>query len=190
MKRAITTLAGLAVILGSAVGYAEIPPILRPGTRPMWASLGMGGAINVKDSGSQFKLTQDFGYHFTSSFGGPSAGPAIAIVLQEGFGNNFISFEIGPRFVWDIPVVQNLGLYLSPSLTLGYAYAGTSVDCGPYVDCGGGASAFNLGLAFAAKLILADRGMVFFQPFGIDMGIRGEGVSVRYDLIFGGGVIF
>jgi hypothetical protein len=186
MKKTLITLASLAVLLGSGVAKAEIPPILRSGTHPMWASLGMGGAINVKDSGSQFKLTQDFGYHFS----GNAAGPAIAIILQEGFGNGFIVFEIGPRFVWDIPVVQNLGFYLSPSLTAGYAYAGTSADCGPYANCGGGASAFNLGIAFAGKLILADRGMVFFQPFGIDMGIRGEGVSVRYDLIFGGGVIF
>ena len=85
---------------------AAFPPLLREGTRPFWASGTMGVLAAVRDfeikasagpfgsaTGSvgaptQFGLYQTFGYHF---FGGAD-GPAIAVDLQEGFGDDTITF--------------------------------------------------------------------------------------------------
>ncbi len=178
-----------------SMSRAEIPPILRPGTHPMWASLAMGGGLGVSwstggvsggaSSASQFKLIEEFGYHFTSSFGGPAAGPAIAIDLQEGFGGDTSTvFESLPRFVWDIPIIQNLGLYLSPGLGIGFAR----------VFAGDGVNAATIQLTFDGKLILGERGFVFFRPFGLDIiasSVNSQSYTlVRWDLMFGGGVIF
>jgi hypothetical protein len=175
MRKAVVTLGGM-ILLYSTLAYAEIPPILRAGTHAMWASFGMGGAINVSNSSNQFKLSEEFGYHFF----GNASGPALALDLQEAFGNDFVTFEIGPKFMWDIALNPNLGVYLSPQIGIGYAY----------VNIGDGYSMFNLNFGFAGKMILGDRGYVFFQPIGFDLGIRGEGVAARYDLMFGGGAIF
>ena len=30
--------------------------------------------------------------------------------------------EVGPKFIWDIPIIRNLGLYLTPSAMIGYTY--------------------------------------------------------------------
>ena len=117
MRRAVLTTAALSLLLLSGVANAQ-PALLAPGTHPMWASLALGPAISVKDSGTQFKLIETFGYHLMGS----AAGPAIAFDMQEGFGNSFTSIELGPKFLWDIQPVHNLGLYLAPSLMIGYLY--------------------------------------------------------------------
>ena len=191
MMRAAITLASLLVFLASEPARAQIPPMLRSGTHPMWASMSMGPAINVKDSATQFKLIQTFGYHFQ----GNAAGPALAFDLQEAFGNGFTTIELGPKFVWDFPIVQSLGLYLSPSAMLGYAWAGTGGSCYTYYGqefCtgGGGGSAFDMQFGFEGKLIIGDRGLVFFRPFTLDVGIFDGVTMIRYDLMFGGGVTF
>jgi hypothetical protein len=196
MKRAVllsTIICGLFAM--ESMSRAEIPPLLRPGTHPMWASLAMGGGLGVSWSSggysggaggaSQFKLIEQFGYHLSSNFGGPAAGPAIAIDLQESFGGDTSTvIEILPRFVWDIPIIQNLGLYLSPSLGIGYAR----------IFGGDGVNAATIQLDFEGKLILGDRGFVFFRPFGLDImasSVNGNSYTlVRWDLMFGGGVIF
>jgi hypothetical protein len=184
MKRSVLSLFALTVLIGSALPAQAIPPILRPGTRPMWASGAFGPAINLSDAWGQFKLTQTFGYHFS----GTAAGPAIAIDLQESFGQHLTTFELVPNFVWDIAIVDGLGLYLSPSAGLGFVHVGA--------DGYSGSNGLTLQFGFAAKLILGDRGMVFFRPINIDilMGDSGGNVGwqtrARWDMLWGGGVIF
>jgi hypothetical protein len=119
MRRAVLTTAALSLLLLSGVANAQ-PALLAPGTHPMWASLALGPAISVKDSGTQFKLIETFGNHLMGS----AAGPAIAFDMQEALGNKF-SIELGPKFLWDIQPVHNLGLYLAPSFMIGYQYAGS-----------------------------------------------------------------
>lgn len=166
------------VLTTAHVSSAAVPPILREGTHPFWFGFGMGPAIALVNSPNQYLLTQTFGYHFM----GDASGPAIAVDVQEHvFGNLFV-FQLGGRFVWDIRIVPNLGFYLSPSVGLGYTFS----------------SAPNHGLtipfAFKAKLILGNRGFVFFQPFCMDLMTffrpQNEYVALQYDILFGGGVIF
>ncbi len=188
MRRAALAVAFFSVLL-SAVPAQAVPPILRPGTRPWWASLQMGGAILARPRVSevctpffgcvggagwldQFKLVEEIGYHFS----GNASGPAIAFDLQESF-NGPVFFEMGPKFVWDIPIIQDLGLYLSPSGMIGYAYIE------------GGTHKFDLQIGFEGKLMLADRAYVFFRPFTLDFLISDD-LILRYDIMFGGGVTF
>jgi hypothetical protein len=196
MKRALVMLAGLAV-LSSSSARAEIPPILRPGTHPWFGSLSLGVAGKLKDTPTQFKLVEAVGYHFSGNAG----GPAIVFELQESLsdeaGSTAYVVEIGPKFQWDIPIVQNLGLYLTPSVMLGYSRAGWS---GNNVFGFGGvpsSNGFTLQFGFEGRLILADRGLVFMRPFTIDVGGGqadcngcGFNTGVRWDFLMGGGVIF
>jgi len=177
MRRAVLTTAALSLLLLSGVANAQ-PALLAPGTHPMWASLALGPAISVKDSGTQFKLIETFGNHLMGS----AAGPAIAFDMQEGFGNSFTSIELGPKFLWDIQPVHNLGLYLAPSFMIGYQYAGSG---------GGwsGGSFFDMQIGFEGRLVLDNRWLVSFRPFTLDIGVASS-TSIRYDMMFGGGAIF
>ncbi len=155
------------------------PPLLRPGTRGMWASLGLGPAAELDKYSTQFKLTQTFGYHFSGS----ASGPALALELQESFGKGVLFLEVGPKFVWDIQLIDGIGFYLSPSAMAGFTHATN----------GGSLSGFTLQLGVEGKLVLGDRGMVFFRPICVDiLGLSHSGIQVgaRWDLIFGGGVTF
>jgi len=183
MKRIVLSLFALTLLAGAALPAHAIPPILRPGTRPMWASGGFGPGISLEGAwgyGSQFKLVQTFGYHFS----GTAVGPAIAIDLQESFGYGAVLFELVPNFVWDIQIIDGLGLYLSPGGGLGFAH----------VSAGRGFNGLSIQLTFKAKLMLGDRGMVFVQPFGLDiLGADygyGFDATVRWDMLLGGGVTF
>lgn len=186
MKRVALAMLTLLVVMATASVSSAIPPVLRSSTNPMWAAFKFGPAVDLKDAPTQFKLVQTFGYHFQ----GTGSGPAIAIDLQEGFGDHWTTFMIVPRFVYDIPIVSGLGLYLSPSGGFGFALG--SADCGDY-DCDM-AKGLTLQFAFEGKLSLADRALVFFRPFCIEItpwSWRDEWTtSVRYELLFGGGVTF
>jgi hypothetical protein len=189
MRRAAVAICSLVILAASGTASAQIPPILKPGTHPFWGALSLGPAIGLNHSaGVQFKLIETIGYHFM----GAAEGPAIAFDLQEAFGNSYTSIELGPKFVWDIQPLRNLGLYLSPSFMIGYAWAGAScsTDWWSGESCSGtSGSAFDMQIGFEAKLILADRALVFFRPMTIDILIR-DPTFVRWDLMFGGGAIF
>ncbi len=157
---------------------AEIPPILRRSTRRMWAGGGLGaGALLEGYGGSGFKLLQFFGFHFKKG----GHGPAIAVELAENFGGGSVAFQIVPQFQYDIPIVDGLGLYLTPIGGAGVVIAS-------------GGAAFDLQLGFEGKLTLGDRGYVFLRPLSFDILIGGYGgytgaVGV-YNFLLGGGVLF
>jgi len=207
MKRFAAALFTLFVVSSLAsVASAEIPPLLREATHKMWASGALGPLVGVRNGridvstgfGSveaeveppgQFGFYQTFGLHFS----GP-AGPAIAFDLQEGFGDDAITFIMMPKFVYDIRIVPGLGLYLSPMAGLGFALIAPD-DCPQGAECDSSKGA-TFQTAFEGKLILGDRGMVFFRPFQLEflfMDLPGADqmvTLVRYGLMFGGGVIF
>jgi hypothetical protein len=189
MRRYSLLLVGLTLMLTASSALAEVPPLLQQGTRPMWATLGLGGAFNLRGGGGHaFKLIETFGYHFS----GNGTGPAIGGDLQEAFGEGgFYNITIGPKFVWDFAIVQNLALFLSPSALLGYSYAGVGEVCN-FGQCvgGGGSHAFAMQFAFDAKLILGNRWLVFFRPFGLGFDINGDGTGIHWDMMFGGGATF
>jgi hypothetical protein len=188
---------GVFLGLGLWGGTLEVEArnILEDGTRPMEFTFGLGPAINVQNFATQFKMTQTFGYHFM----GNSSGPALGLSTQEAFGNGWFTFEVGPQFWWDIQPAQRVGFYITPFVQLGYALLSYS---DPRVQLGTSYAyhSFNINFGARAKFILADRWILFFQPFAINIYI-GENtyhawfnsqtfVAVRFDLQFAGGVTF
>ena len=194
MKRLLITLCIVAVALISGLASAQTPAVLRPGTHPFWGAFGLGPAIGVDNyTGTQFKLLQEFGYHFS----GTAEGPALAFDLQESFGDSVTMIQVGGKFIYDIQPVPDLGLYLGPSILMGLTHWSVSLPpctdiypgfCDQFQAPGG--NFFNIQIGFEGKLVLGDRGMVFFRPFTLDINANSDTTFVRYDLIFGGGVIF
>jgi glycine/D-amino acid oxidase-like deaminating enzyme len=141
-----------------------------------------GPSIGALDSITQFKLTEEVGYHF----GGGASGLALALSLQQAYGTDVVLFETGPRLLYDFQVGRALGLYISPSLLLGYA-----LQSSKYSDSEHGVT---VQLACDAKLTLADRAFVFFRPVGIDvLHLRWRGMGhtgVRYELLIGAGATY
>jgi hypothetical protein len=178
--RLLATSVGLAALFGLIAPAQAYPPMVQPSTRPMFATFGFGPSILIEPgSGTQFKITQAFGYHL---FGG-GEGPAIGAALEEAFGEGITRFQIGPKFWWDIQPAAGLGLYLAPTFKLGYMLA-TNGDSAHY---------FNFQFGFEVKMVLGNRGLVFFRPFTLDMGaggVDGARFGAGYDLMFGGGVTF
>ncbi len=195
MKTFKTGMLGLAVVmmLAGSPGRAsaEIPEILGEAEgRAFWASLAMGPAIGMYGVGTQFKLIQTFGWHFS----GGATGPALAFDISEAFAGGYFTLDMVPRFVWDIHIIEDLGLYLSPSGGLGFSYStfgacktttGGGVIC-PYSSW----VAFHATMAFDGKLILQNRWLVFFRPLGLDFYAHGNGTAMRFSVMFGGGAIF
>ena len=168
----------VATLLSGVRAEAEVPPTLRPGTRPMFFHFQIGPSIGLVKTSTQFMMTQEFGWHFN----GTSEGPAIGGAISESFGSGAVGFSITPKFWWDIQPLDTLGLYLTPYAQLGYLLFGAT---------GGGGTAhfFNIHFGFMMKLMLGDRGFVSFQPFSLDMG-AGDTFVMRYNLLFGGGATF
>jgi hypothetical protein len=203
MKRKIECLfLCLSLTLVASQARAQTSELVRPGTRAFWASLSVGPAMGIRDgqvsfwglsvdypTPDQFKLAQTFGYHFS----GTSAGPAIALDLQESFGDEHFIFEVLPRFLWDVELFDDLGVYLTPSFGFGYIH-GVANNCTG--DCT--ANGMTLQFCVAAKVILSDRFMVFLRPFGLDVtpinasywGIDSWITPIRYDMMFGAGATF
>jgi hypothetical protein len=166
--------------------------VVRPSTRPFVVSVGLGpslGIVGCSDSGcdsasrfNQFKLTQDFGYHFF----GEGEGPALGFSIEEAFGDNVLRIQPGLKFWWDIQAVEDVGFYIAPFIKAGYTYF--SVDLGPFGEFSD--HAFNPQAGLALHLALADRGQLVLRPVVIDMFINDDGVGVTYDIMAGGGVTF
>jgi hypothetical protein len=170
--------------------------ILAPGTRPAWATLGIGPTFglvysvdgNSRDGGgTAFRLNPQVGYHLD----GDSSGPAIAGDLHFVFGDVF-TFEAVARFYYDIPI-GHTGLYVAPNIGLGFAVS-TANTFGTSVTSPGLTIPFGVDL----RLILGNRGMLFIRPLGFDLpivftkvfGRSVTTVAFSYDLLFGGGVTF
>lgn len=186
MRRAMFFCFMFLMASASGSSYAAVPKVLRSGTRPFFATFSFGPAINVVDHVDQFKIIQDFGFHFS----GNSSGPALGASLAESFGRNWFTLQIGPKFWWDIQPIDGVGFYLAPMAQLGYALSTSSNPrSGPFNGLGRTEHFMNIQIGFEGKLILGDRGMVLFRIFTLDM-FAGESFAMRYDLMFGGGVTF
>jgi len=153
--------------------------MLDPGTRPAFATFALGPAIGVVDFPiTQFKLEQELGYHFSGDSSGPALGLSIGESFGGGFGSNFV-FQPGMKFWYDIQITD-MAIYIAPQARIGYVgYFGA-----------GDSHGFNFGFGAEGKVILGDRGVLFFRPFTLDMMANDFGFVMRYDLMFGGGVTF
>ena len=140
----------------------------------------IGPAINLDNMPTQFKMTQAFLWHFF----GTGEGPALGAAVEESVGHHSFTFQLGPRFRWDIQPVAGLGLYLSPLAQVGYAFNTWSTH--HFDDTN---HFFNFKFGFEPRLVLGDRGVIYWRVFTVDMFI-GDSVGVRWDMLFGGGVTF
>lgn len=202
------------------------PRVLREGTRPMAFLLGLGPSWGVGGSrwyygnpggygcadgfcngwggryGGSFKLTQEFMGHFS----GNASGPALGVIVNQTFTGPYFGFNIAPKFTYDIRVKQGLGLYISPSVSLGYGLVHYRPNYYGYY-AGANYSAANLQFGVAVKLILDDRWLVFAQVPNFDFLIGpgnyyyangacaagyncGTYFTARLDFVLGGGVTF
>lgn len=167
---------GAAGALAPDTARADAPEALRPGTNPWFFDAGFGWANNLEDLGGQFKLVQEIGYHFS----GNASGPAIGAAISESMGNGFFTFAAGFKFWWDIQIVQDLGLYVSPFAVAGFAVATQSGFTSGFFNFQGGAQ---------VKLIINDTWNVFVRPLAFDF-FAGDFFAVRYDFIAGGVITF
>ncbi len=177
MPRTTPAVLAFAAVTTLGAASADAQEILDPGTRPMWAALHLGPAIGVVNINvTQFKLEQEFGYHFS----GDSSGPALGLNIGESFGSGVFVFTPGAKFWWDIQPASDYAIYIAPQAKIGY---------GLFTN-GATLHTFNWSLGVEGRLILGDRGLIVFRPFSLDMYAGDTDFLMRYDLMFGGGVTF
>lgn len=185
---------GAALVGGSlapAEAEAAVPRVLRPGTRPMQflfgfgPAWGIGGANYYYNAGyygcggvpgcrygafgyyGSFKLTQEFNGHFS----GNASGPALGVLLNESFGYQHFDFVIAPKFTYDIQPKRDLGLYISPNVSLGYELLSRRFYDPNLYYYRYNYSAANLQFGVGLKLMLDDRWIVWLQFPHFDMTI-------------------
>lgn len=127
--------------------------------------------------------------------GGDSSGFAVELVLQQSVGLDASTFVFAPRFGADIALSEWFGVYLSPSLALGYRMIkpGGLNQLGPD-DSQLGHQA-TIQFALGTKIIVVDRLVLSFRPIGIDLAIPSRRYSdnllaVRWQLVGGLGFTF
>ena len=167
---------------------------------PFFLIVQVGPALEVAgDWGTQVKLGQDFGYHFS----GGNTGFALGASIEESFGNcteadgvSCISLQAGPKAWWTFQIAD-LPLFVAPSIRLAWTHVRVSVDA---FNATGVFNGVGLQFAVEARYILSERVILYARPITIDM-IAGDGnqnldfvyddnFAMRYDLTFGGGIAF
>ncbi len=177
-------------VLGPASDAEAAPKILRPSTRPMFFTGGVGPVfwgLNRSTTNfnrgrglyTRFKLGLDWGYHFS----GDGEGPAIGASLEQEF-IDFYFFNPAFKFWYDIEIAD-MAIYVAPLAKAGYALATRSGYTGHY---------FNLGVGVEGRVVLADRGMLFLRPLQLDSYMGGGtyygSFILNYSAMIGGGVTF
>jgi hypothetical protein len=191
-------LLGAATFTVSETSRADAREVLRPSTRTAWwagmfgpgfgvTGCGRGGCIGPASAGgffgTQFQFNNEVGVHLGT---GAGHGPAIGGILILGFGG--AGFGLATRFSpqfkfwYDIPIKKEYAIYLTPGVSAGYS--------GYYGAFGTAVHFFATQATFAGRLVIKDRGIVFFQPVTLDIQANGLGAFISFNIIAGGGVTF
>jgi hypothetical protein len=168
---------------------------------PFFATVQLGPALEVAgDWGTQLKIGQDFGYHFS----GGSTGVALGVSLEESFGNcteadgaSCVSFQVGPKIWWDFQPIADLPLFFGPTLRLAFVHVRVDADG---IGATGTFTGAGLQVALEARYIISERAILFARPITLDMIAGGsnqtlsyvydDNFAMRYDVSFGGGIAF
>ena len=165
------------------------PPQPPPAKVRQWfATAGLGPAIELMNLDSQLKLEVSFGCHLLRR----DSGPAIALDVQVGVTGGFVSIELGPRFLWDIPIVPAYGLFLTPTVLVGFSHL-TAPTCSTKTGCPYAASGLTAQLGIEARMLLVNRVIVYLRPLTLDIvpvAEESRAFGLRYDLMAGAGVVF
>ena len=160
-------------------------------TNTRWASLGFGPSVgivgcvrrlcNLEQSYTQFKITEDFGYHVSGS-----DGFALGASLQEAFNSDFFRITAAFKMWWDAPISDELALYLTPMMHVGYAFQYFDFgELGALVD-----HALNVQAGLEMRLVLVDRAIMYVRPITADVNVGPDGIALFYDIAVGGGITF
>ncbi len=182
---ALTLAAGVALFETPAAAQGAV--IAPASGRAFFAGAHLGGGIKLKDSVGQFKLGQEFGWHLMSQ---NHTGPAIGVYLHESFGSSVFTFQIGPKAWWHFQPLANIGLYVGPYVHLGLVHTSISISVPGFGSGSASNTGFNWQLGVDGRLVLTNRFYVLFRPFGLDFFHSDGGTGIRWDLQFGGGVLF
>jgi hypothetical protein len=200
MRIAPHWLAAAALGFGSLLinSEARADDILAPSTRNMFFSTGIGPDIFMAICGSGGCLSGAAGagamwHNEIGGFFGKGDGAGMAGYLNLGGYGGLIRFGIGTKFLYDIHIIKSF--YLEPSLSLGY---GLTAITGFGASATGHAA--DIRVNFAGKLVLGNRGFVYFQPVGLNIlggkvgfggfGGSATGALLTWVMLFGGGVTF
>ncbi len=170
---------------------SEPSNVMTDNTRPAWAALGFGPSIgivgcvrrlcNLEQSYTQFKLSEDFGYHVSGS-----DGFAVGANLQQAFGNDVFRGTAAFKMWWDAPLSDELTLYLTPMVSAGYALLHFDFgELGSITD-----HAFEAQAGLGVRMVFSDAAIIYVRPVTADVLIGEDGVSLFYDIAVGGGFTF
>ncbi len=165
------------VALGSSILLAGlVTPVARadnaPMNRQLAVTLGLGPAINIDSSATQFKLVEELMYHIDEK---RSDGLAFGVGLSESFGSGFTVLTIQGRIAYDALLYHgDVAVLVTPTLGLGAAIA---------LNSGASRGFFNLSFATDIKIVFSPFLYAGLRFVGIDAYI-GDFSAVRYDLLF------
>jgi hypothetical protein len=152
---------------------------IRPGTKYLFVTFDIGPAFLITEDKTGLKISQEFGYHIS----GTGEGLALGVSIQEAFAANFIHVALGAKAWYDIPMIEDVGFYLTPSVRMGYGFDRAT----EFVDKG--VDYFNLQINVEARLILDDLWLLYVRPIALDINI-GKEFTMSYDAVLGFGYTF
>ncbi len=172
----------------SSGGSADAEELLRPGTRPMFFNIAFGPvffALNRSNRNTGFnrsrgKLAFDFGYHFSGEFD----GPAIGATIEQTIDGDFYTFHPGFKFWWDIQVVEEYEIDVTPFADVGYMLL---------TDDNFTEHAFVFAFGVEGRVLLDDRWVLLFRPIHVQnllTSINNNTFLLNFSVLIGGGVTF
>ena len=183
-----TALAFAFVTLSGRAEAQGRPAILKPSSRPMWFSGGVGPAwYGLRGRGTfgrrgRFKVGMDWGYHFS----GKGEGPAIGVSLEQTFADRLFSLNPAAKFLWDIEI-KDMAVYIAPFAKAGYWFGDCDRGCRT-------SHAFNIGVGVEGRVVLWDRLLLFLRPVQVDALVGDlpdtDNFWINYSILVGAGVTF
>lgn len=156
--------------------------INRPGRRGPGAPGGPDGPDGPGFGAlTRAKVAVELGFHLWDTF----EGPALGFAIEQSFDDRFYVFNPSFKFWWDIQVVDEYAIYVTPWAKAGYALTAACEGCPDH--------AFNVGLGAEGRVVFEDRWVVLFRPIHIDSYVGnffGDTFWLNYSLLIGGGVAF
>jgi hypothetical protein len=174
--------------LNSGRAHAATPSFLRPATRPISFMAGLGPTFEIthRDVPDGFVFDHAMMFHFKKDASGPALGFEL---LFENLDDDIFGLQTGLKFEYDIQIVRNLAIYVSPGGSVGYH----GFFWEDRFDDDHSSHAIYIKPAVTGKVIFDNRWMVWLSPIGHDFIFGGpwdDDFAMRWNVRLGAGVIF